>query len=158
MYTRVKCYLQSGSHRIEQPTDYDHQAIDDILLFLWNLTDRTIVVRWILDTGFTESMLECLTIADSPSKATRKLIGIVHNISRHDDGVDELKKLDGLSIIKDFQSRHADTCVNEPNLVASMAIALLSTPEEIRSDNKRMNKILNQLLQMTMKAAEVNIS
>jgi hypothetical protein len=157
MYKRVKCHLQLST-QIEQPIDYDHQTIEDILLLLWNLTDRTIVVRWMLDTGFVETMLECLKIADLSSKTARKLIGIVHNISRHDDGVDELKKFDGLSIIKNFQSMHTDDCVDEANLVASMAIALLSTAEEIRSDNKRMNRILNQLLQMTMNAAEVSVT
>jgi len=158
MYKRVKYHLQLST-QIEQPIDCDHQTIEDILFFLWNLTDRTIVVRWMLDTGFVETMLDCLKITDLSPKTARKLIGIVHNISRHDDGVDELRKFDGLSIIKNFQSLYTDDCcVDEANLVASMAIALLSTAEEIRSDNKRMNRILNELLQMTMNAAEVSVT
>jgi hypothetical protein len=112
----------------------------------------------VLDTGFTETMLECLKIADLSSKTARKLIGIVHNISRHDDGADELRKFAGLSIIKNFQSMHKDDCVDEANLVASMAIALLSTTEEMRSDNKRMNRILNQLMQMTINATDVSFT
>jgi hypothetical protein len=84
------------------------------------------------------------------------MITTIYNISRHDDGVDELRKFDGLLMLKDIQSNGAEKLDADNDLTISMAIALLSTSEQIRSDNKRMNKILNQLLQMTLLAAEVS--
>ncbi|CAF3969817.1 unnamed protein product, partial [Rotaria sp. Silwood1] len=84
----------------------------------------------------------------------RQIVNIIHNISRHDDGADELKKFDGLLILKDIQSKYSSVLGNEENLIISMAIILLSTPQQIRSDNKRMNKILTQLLQIIIEAAK----
>ena len=39
-------------------------------------------------------------------------------------------------------------------LIASMALALLSTPEQIKQDKKGMNSVLNQLIQLAIKAAK----
>jgi len=103
-------------------------------------------------------MLECLKIADLSSTRADNIIGFIYNISRHDDGADELRKFDGLLMLKDIQSNGAEELDADKELTISMAIALLSTSEQIRSDNKRMNKILNQLLQMTILAAEVSFT
>jgi hypothetical protein len=151
----VKCDLQPSAWTI-QPITHDYETIECISAFLWSLTDRTIIVPWFLDIGFVKTMLECLKIADLSSNQADNIIGFIYNISRHDDGADELRKFDGLLMLKNIQSNDADKLDADKGLTISMAIALLSTSEQIRSDNKRMNKILNQLLQMTILAAEVS--
>ncbi|CAM4901135.1 unnamed protein product [Rotaria socialis] len=94
------------------------------------------------------------TIHINSKGTTLSFIGIIHNISRHDDGAAEINSLDGLAILKNFQNNNSHTLNDTNNLLISMAIALLSTPKQIRSDNKRMNRILNRLLQITMEASE----
>lgn len=101
-------------------------------------------------------MLECLKIKSLPADMVHKIISILHNVARHDDGTDELRKLDGTALIKSLQTFRIDDFEEKTNLILSMTVALLSTSEEIRSDNKRRNRILNQLLQMTIEAAEVS--
>jgi len=155
MYKRAKDDLQSGL-LAEEPTADDMETADWILSFFWNLAYSTIIVSWLLGIGLIKSILECLKIAKLSSQTAHKIIAIIHNISRHDDGADELRKFDGLSIIKGFQTIRMNDFNDQINLILSMTIALLSTPEQIRLDNKRMNKILNQLLQITIDADKVS--
>jgi len=156
MYKRVKRNLQSGS-LIERPKFDPNETTDVVLSFLCNLAYRTVIVPWFLGIGLIESMLECLKIM-RPSQPVHRIIWTIHNISRHDDGADELRKFDGLSIVKDFQIKRPDDLNDESSLDLSITIALLSTSEQIRSDNKRKNKILNQLLQVTIDADKVSFA
>jgi hypothetical protein len=157
MHKRVERYLQSQSGT-KEPTNYTDQTESFILSFFLNISDRTVLVPWLLGIGLVKSMLECLKVKALPLSIVKKLSHIIHNISRHEDGADELNKFNGLLILNDFQSRDAQILDDNSSLTISMAIALLSTPEQIRSDNKRMNKVLNQLLQITIKAAEVSFT
>jgi hypothetical protein len=157
MYKRVERDLQMRNST-EQPESEYNPTTEFILSFLWNLVDRTIILPWLLGIGLSKSMLKCLKITNLSSETVRSIIPIIHNIARHDDGAEELRKLDGLSIIKDFRTFLVYDLDDQTNLVLSMAIALLSTSEQIRSDNKRMNKILNQLLQLIIEAAEVSFT
>jgi len=156
MCNGVKYDVQQPSTETKQPIAYDNQTIEDTLSFLWNLADRTIVVQWFLGIDFVKVMLECLKRVDLSSETARKIIGIIYNISRHDDGADELNQFDGPHILRDILNTDAIKADADNDLTLSMATALLSTSEQIRSDNKRMNKILNQLLQITIDASEVS--
>ncbi|CAF0770544.1 unnamed protein product [Rotaria sordida] len=153
MYKRVERNLQLSTHT-RQPTVPDNQTTFVILSFFWNLSDRTVIVPWLLDIGLVKTMLECLQRIEISSETAKQIINIIHNISRHDEGADELNKFHGLVILKNIQSNNSQALDELNNLLISMAIALLSTPKQIHSDNKRMNRILNQLLQITMEAAE----
>ncbi|CAM4787618.1 unnamed protein product [Rotaria magnacalcarata] len=155
MYKRVERNLQIINDT-EEPTVIEDQTTTLILNFFWNMSDRTIIVPWVLGIGLTKAMLSCLEIVGLPLYATQSIINIIHNISRHDDGADEINKFDGLHVLKNIPSENSNALDDDTNLVISMAIALLSTPNQIRSDNKGMNKILNQLLQATIEAAEVS--
>ncbi|CAF1646945.1 unnamed protein product [Didymodactylos carnosus] len=75
------------------------------------------------------------------------LLNIIHNISRHDDGVDALNSFNAINVIKEYQS------YNKDDFLCSMILALLSTPEEIKNDRKRMNNVLDQLLEIVYDAS-----
>lgn len=87
----------------------------------------------------------------SKSNVVRPLISIVHNISRHDDGINILNSLNAIDIIKNIQSW---TNNSEINILCCMILALLSTPEQIKSDRKRMNNALDHLLQNVSNASK----
>ncbi|CAF0846164.1 unnamed protein product [Rotaria sordida] len=53
MYKRVERNLQLSTHT-RQPTVPDNQTTLVILSFFWNLSDRTVIVPWLLDIGLTE--------------------------------------------------------------------------------------------------------
>jgi hypothetical protein len=124
MSNRAKDDLQSGL-LAEEPTADNMETVDWILSFFWNLAYSTIIVPWLLGIGLIKSMLECLKIAKLSSQMAHKIIAIIHNISRHDDGADELRKFDGLSIIKGFQTIRMNDFNEQTNLILSMTIALL---------------------------------
>ncbi|CAF4234130.1 unnamed protein product [Rotaria magnacalcarata] len=147
MYKRVQINIKLNI--------YDQHIVDRILSLFCSLSDRIIIVPWLLGIGLVKAILECLPLLDINSGGrTLSVIGILHNISRHDDGAAEINSLDGLAILKNFQNNNNHMSNDTNNLLLSMAIALLSTPKQIRSDNKRMNRILNQLLQITMEASK----
>ncbi|CAF1484293.1 unnamed protein product [Adineta steineri] len=140
--------------QIKQEVIHDNTTTDYILSFLWNLSASIDIVPWLLGIDLAKSMLKCLKIIKPSSKIAQQIASIIHNISRHDDGTNELKQVNGLQILKDFQSNTTEKLDDVADLVTSMAIAQLSTAEQIRSDHKRMNRTLNQLLQITIDAAK----
>ncbi|CAF0868293.1 unnamed protein product [Rotaria sordida] len=106
MYKRVERNLQLSTHT-RQPTVPDNQTTFVILSFFWNLSDRTVIVPWLLDIGLVKTMLECLQRIEISSETAKQIINIIHNISRHDEGADELNKFHGLVILKNIQSNNS---------------------------------------------------
>lgn len=78
------------------------------------------------------------------------IISIINNISRHDDGIKQLNALNAVDIIKVFQSQTEN---HKLNTKCCMTLALLSTPEQIKNDRKRMNSVLDTLLEMVYNAS-----
>lgn len=132
------------------------EQTDYTLDLFWNLSDQTIIVPWLLDVNMAEKGLEWLKIPNLSQDVLYKVFHIIHNLSRHDEGAERLEKLNALQVIREFQNNPTVRTDDGITLLLSMIMALLSTPDQIRSDNKRMNKILNQLLQMIMNAARVS--
>ena len=87
----------------------------------------------------------------SKSDARESLINIIHNTSRHDDGINALNSLGAIDVIKKIQSMTANS---EIGMLCCMILALLSTPEQIKNDRKRMNNALDQLLQSVSTASK----
>ena len=155
MCKNVQHGLESSSSNSEL-SNLDNQPRDCILSFLWNLSDRTIVIPWLLEANLAKNALAWSMIPELPQDTFHSIVSILHNISRHDDGADQLMQMNGLQTLTELQNNSVIMEDGEINLVTSMAVALLSTPEQIRSDKKRRNKILNQLLQITIDAAKVS--
>lgn len=72
-------------------------------------------------------------------------------MSRHDDGIAVLNSLDGITIVKEVQSWTKDP---EINILCCMILALLTTPEQIKNDRRRMNYALDLLLQKVFRASQ----
>jgi hypothetical protein len=77
-------------------------------------------------------------------------MSIIYNISRHDDGIKQLNVLNAAEVIKAFQSINNHI---ELNIKCCMTLALLSTPEQIKKDRKRMNNVLDTLLVLVYEAS-----
>ncbi|CAM4762838.1 unnamed protein product [Rotaria magnacalcarata] len=135
--------------------DYSLGTLNErILSLLWNLADRTVLVPKILKCGLSKRIVSWLGQASMINDTGRRpFISIAHNISRHDDGADELNQLGAIQIIKQYQNIKTGT-VDSHNLIAIMTLALLSTPDQIKQDKKGMNAALNQLLQLVIDAAK----
>ena len=71
---------------------------------LWSLTDRTVLVSTLLKVGLVERVVRWLGKAPMLTETgSRPLISIIHNISRHDDGADELIKYDAIDAVKEYR-------------------------------------------------------
>ncbi|CAF1586768.1 unnamed protein product [Rotaria sp. Silwood1] len=136
-------------------TEYDLGHINvRILSLMWNTTDRTILVPILLKCDLARKVVGWLSqSAKLTDSGRRPLISIVYNLARHDDGADELNKYGAIDMIKKFKNikpEKKDTRI----FTASMALALLSTPEELKQNKKGMNTVLDQLLQLVIDAAK----
>ncbi|CAF1128641.1 unnamed protein product [Rotaria sordida] len=127
---------------------------EGILMLLWNTADQTLLVPTFLKCGLAKRVVAWLAQSTKLTEKSRQpLISIIHNIARHDDGADELNNHGVIDVIKQYQKTGLEK-ENSRSLVASMALALLSTPEQLKTDKKGMNIVLNQLLQLVMNATK----
>jgi hypothetical protein len=95
--------------------------------------------------------LLCFICSQKQSDDLKYIVGVIYNISRHDNGIQVLNSLNTTDRIKEVQTHSTDP---EINIICSMIIALLSTPDQIKNDRKRMNNILDQLLQIVVDASK----
>ena len=86
--------------------EYTLGAINErILTLLWNLADRTVLIPIFLKCDLAKQVIVWLTqAAKLTDKSRRPLISIIHNISRHDEGADELNKYGAIDVIKQYQN------------------------------------------------------
>lgn len=122
------------------------------LLFLWHLSDHTVVIPSLLRAGYGKCVIEWLNCPTLPDDIRRPIVSIVHNIARHDEGADELNRYRAIDTINQMQQ--LDTVhKSEMLLLNTMALALLSTPNQIKEDPTGTKCILDQLLQITVNAS-----
>ncbi|CAF0759265.1 unnamed protein product [Rotaria sordida] len=110
------------------------------------------VVPSLLRAGCGKSVIEWLNYPTLTETARRPIVSIVHNLSRHDNDADELNKYGAIEIINQMQQldnvRQSTTL-----LINTMTLALLSTPNQIKTDPKGIKPILDELLQITIHAS-----
>ncbi|CAF0805995.1 unnamed protein product [Rotaria sordida] len=154
--------LQEHEHVLQSTLDYVNTAFESseysyltnhILPTLLNYSDRTALVPCLIKTDYPKALLKWLSAISKQgqSEDVRYIVGMIYNISRHDDGIQALNSLDTTDRIKEIQTHNND---QEINILCSMIIALLSTSEQIKNDRKRMNNILDQLLQIVVDASK----
>ena len=129
-------------------TNSVHQKLLD---FIWNLSDRTVVVPSLLRNGFAKSIVELFVLPTVVAKERRSMTSIIHNLSRHDLGADELNKQNTIEILKAWQEKESNEDW-EISFVKIMTLAHLSTPDQIKNDPSGTESILDQLLQVTINA------
>ncbi|CAF1438264.1 unnamed protein product [Adineta ricciae] len=123
-----------------------------ILTFLWNLTDRIILIPILLRTNLAENTLKWIQQSDSLTEKSRRAFpSILQNIARHDQGAEKLNQFDAIEILKAYQQKNLEKSGSR-KLLISMTIALLSTPEQLKDNKKGMNVALNQLLQLVIES------
>ncbi|UJR07258.1 hypothetical protein I4U23_011546 [Adineta vaga] len=160
----------------EIPTDNNFQEHEDLLKFILNYanlhfqspkysqsihslfsalpeySNKTILVPCLIQTNYPESLLKWLKLISKEQLSdVERLVGTIYNISRHDNGVQVLNSLNTTNQLKDFLVNHPDI---ELKIMCAMTTALLSTPEQIKTDRKRMNNILDQLLKIIIDASK----
>lgn len=78
------------------------------------------------------------------------VVVIIYNISRHDDGVQQLNNLKTSEVIETFQSTNDDI---KTDIACYTVLVLLATPEQIKNNKKRLTHILDKLLEKVYDAS-----
>ncbi|CAF2778304.1 unnamed protein product [Rotaria sp. Silwood2] len=131
-----------------ESSKYSHLTIGALVVLL-NYSNKTVLVPYLIKTDYPRTLLKWLSSISNEGRSDHvgHVVGVIYNISRHDDGIQVLNSLDTTNKIKEVQMHNKDP---EINIMCSMIMALLSTPEQIKNDRKRMNNILDQLLQIVV--------
>ncbi|UJR17652.1 hypothetical protein I4U23_004548 [Adineta vaga] len=153
--TILKAYADKKvTSELESEQEQFDRVTTEILIFFWCMANRTILVPSLILLNLPSSAVRWLSNSGClNATATEPLIRIIYNMARHDDGADEYNNLGAMEIIKEYQRRDEIACNNQLSLCCSLAIAHLSTPEQLKQDQKGMNVVLNRLLELTMEAA-----
>ncbi|UJR07250.1 hypothetical protein I4U23_011538 [Adineta vaga] len=145
---RIDKRMQSNLNQSNEIKEQTLAVINErILTFFWNLSDRTILIPFLIQTQLPFKVLQWLSQSSFlTEKSRRPFLGIIQNIARHDDGTDKLNEFNGLEIVKQYQQQKLEKTQTR-KLILSMSIALLSTHEQLKDNRKGMNIVLNNLLE-----------
>ncbi|CAF0757122.1 unnamed protein product [Adineta steineri] len=129
------------------------QLMQSMLLILVNYSNKTVLVPCLIKTDYPSVLLTWLNLISNRelSRDADRLVGVIYNISRHENGIQVLNSLNTTNKLKEFQKHHQNSDIN---ILCMMTMALLSTPEQIKNDRRRMNNILDQLLEIIVNASK----
>jgi hypothetical protein len=149
--------LVAMREHIDQDSKHDNLT-DGLISLIWNLSDRTVLIPILLKADYANSVVEWIKAREIKFRDDKldAPIHILHNISRHDDGIDQLNKHYALKVIGDIkiESNGSDDTVDMAIHIA-MIRALLTDTNQIKSDSTQYsNDIVNKLLQLSMDAAK----
>lgn len=142
---------------VDQDNKHDNLT-DAIISLIWNLTDRTILVPLFLKTGYAKSVVEWIENRQSKFRDDKldAPIHILHNLSRHDDGINQLNMCNALKVIESINIEpniHDDP--DDLTIHVSMIRALLTDINRIKCDAKTYsNQIINMIIQLCIDAAK----
>lgn len=78
------------------------------------------------------------------------IVTIIYNISRHDQGIECLNRLNTSDFIAKLEDLNRNKHIN---MMSCMILALLSTPEQIRTNQNQMTEVLDDLLEFLYNAS-----
>ena len=143
--------LKIMREHVDEDWTHDHLT-DDIVSFVWNLSDNTILVPLLLDAGYGESLMGWIRASKQKFREDKRdaSLFILQNILRHDDGFDLLKSYHVLQLLE--SSSDVGHPVDRSQLMALRV--LLTDLDEIRRESTEYpSDFLQSLLQSTVNAA-----
>jgi hypothetical protein len=149
--------LVAMREHIDHDSKHDNLT-DGIISLIWNLSDRTILVPILLKADYANSVVEWIKTREIKFRDDKldAPIHILHNLSRHDDGIDQLNTHNALKVIDDIKIGSI-VCDDNNDMAIHIAMirALLTDINQIKFDStKYSNNIVNKLIQLSMDAAK----
>ncbi|CAF2114923.1 unnamed protein product [Rotaria magnacalcarata] len=131
-----------------------HDTLIYIIGFICTLANETMSVPSMIEAKCSDYILKWISMEDLELEFQRLSLHILHNIARHEKGVDALNSSNCINILKGFQQRvikpnqdNNDALFAEIQLVYCMTLSLVSEPRENQEDLNSLRKILDQLMQ-----------
>ncbi|CAF0902407.1 unnamed protein product [Rotaria sordida] len=158
-FSKINDYQLFIAIREHIDQDFKHDNLTDgIISFIWNLSDRTILVPLFINTGYVNSIIQWIKTREIKFRDDKlnAPIHILHNLSRHDDGINQLNIYNALKIIDDIKTE-TNKYDNPDDLTIHIAMirALLTNINQIKNDSKKYsNKILNMIIKLCIDAAK----
>jgi hypothetical protein len=136
-------------------------TIDSALNLIWELVDDTNLVPTLLETNCATYFVQWISIKDISMEIQRPCIHILHNLARHEKGVEALNNAKCINALKEFKQRildpnktNNDELYVELRLLYCMVISLLTEPKENREDLDNLRKVLDRLMQLVVDAGQ----
>ncbi|CAF0989919.1 unnamed protein product [Adineta steineri] len=139
--------------------DFKHDNLTDaVISFIWNLSDRTMLVPRLLKAGYAKSVVDWILTREMKFTIDKidAPIHILHNLARHDDGIDQLNSYDALDVIEEIKTQpDIFDDVDDMTTHIAMIRTLLTSIKQIKHDSTYYsNKTVNMLLQLSINAAK----
>ncbi|CAF1671444.1 unnamed protein product, partial [Didymodactylos carnosus] len=132
---------------IYQKLKNDTLLIQVILKLFWCLSNNKYLIPILVEINFIQFILQWLDISITETKLyQREMIHIIRNLVQHEDGVQSLNQHQAINIINKFQNQEQIKTESELIVLGRMIWALLSTPEQIKNNQQRMNNVLDELM------------
>jgi len=149
--------LVAMREHIDQDSEHDNLT-DGIISLIWNLSDRTILVPMLVNAGYASSLVQWIKCREMKFRDDKldAPIHILHNIARHDKGIDELNAHNALEVIEEIKLE-STVCNNVDDMVVHIAMirALLSDINQIKLDTaKYSNEVVQMLVKLNIDAAK----
>ena len=138
--------------------DVKHDNLTDgIISLVWNISDRTVLVPFLLEMGYGSSVVDWIKQRDKKFRREKldAPLHIVHNLARHDDGIDLLNRhhardiIDGIAIRSNDDDDDSDLAIH-----LAMIRVLLMDYQQIESKSSICSqKIVDLLFNLASKAA-----
>ena len=142
---------------LDEDSTHDNLS-DGIISYIWNLSDITLLVPVLLKTGYASSVVQWIENRGSKFREDRlnAPIHILHNLARHDDGIEQLNTFDALNLINEIHfENEIDDEGNDMTIHIAMIRALLSSVDQIRNETTNYpRKIVNMLVELAINAAK----
>lgn len=139
--------------------DFTHDNLTDgIISLIWNISDRTILVPLLLQTGYGPSVIEWIKQRETKFRREKldAPLHILHNLARHDDGIDLLNRYHARNIVDNIALESNDDDDNSDLAIHIVMIrVLLMDSKQIETKTSICSqKIVDLLFDLTSKAAK----
>ena len=142
---------------LDQDSNHDNLS-DGIISYIWNLSDITQLVPVLLKTGYASSVIQWIEDRTEKFREDRlnAPIHILHNLARHDDGIEQLNTFDAIKAIDQiYLENNFDDEGNDMTIHIAMIRALLSPIEQIKDDRSKYSRqTVNMLIELAVNAAK----
>lgn len=119
-----------------------------ILSIAWNLSDKTPFVPLFVKTGYVEAAIKWLgtSLLHFTTQSGNPVISLIHNISRHKEGLRELRKNSAFQALIVWKSDIEKTNIERLKLTFGMVLIRLAKSETEQKDNEDVIRTVSTAL------------
>ncbi|CAF0994584.1 unnamed protein product [Didymodactylos carnosus] len=135
---------------IDRYSTRKEKLVHILLKLIGNLSDKTVCIPSFINCDYVPHVLKWFQNPAVSYQHRRIIISLIHNLCRHECGINEMNKHNAVQILKDFKLNNIDSSSKSFNkrfmTVYYMSLALLLEPIQIKTDIISIDQVVDHLL------------